>query len=144
MDSDDDAGDAVTIEAPHSDRRPGPAAVKMPSEQRFWKSVGDDPRELMGLVAAVSLALLFGSSEVTSGGSFVHQVLGAVVVGAGLLLAVSYALQFRPAVFESEGWSRTRLRRAARAVLKHTYGTFSAMVLLAAFVRFITWLAGRL
>lgn len=143
MDSDDEAGEPVTKDAPNSHRRLGPAVVRLPSEKRFWKSVWEDPRELLGLVAAVFLALVFGSDEVTSGGSVVHHVLGGVVVVAGVVLAASYALQFHPAFLESERWSRSLLRRAVRAMLKYTYGVFYAILLVAALVWLITWLADR-
>lgn len=98
----------------------------------------------MGVALAVLIALLFGSDEVTSGGSVVHQALGVVVVGAGLLLAASYVLHFHPSALDSERWSRSPLPRAARAVLKYTYGTYYVIALLALLVWLITWLAGRL
>ncbi|MBC7760331.1 MAG: hypothetical protein H7201_00735 [Candidatus Saccharibacteria bacterium] len=82
--------------------------------------------------------------EVTSSGSVVHRALGVVVAGAGLLLAATYVLHFHPSALDSERWSRSPLRRAARAVLKYTYGTYYAIALLALLVWLITWLAGRL
>ena len=144
MSSGDNAGAPAREELPQSHRRPGPAVLRFPTETRFWNSVWDNPRELMSVALAIFAALAYGAQAVTSRGSVAHQALGVVVAGAGLLLLASYVLHFHPSALDGDRWSRSRSRRAARAVLRYFWGTFEVIVLLALLAWLVTWLFGRL
>jgi hypothetical protein len=44
-------------------------------------------------------------------------LLGLLIGLVGLLIVVSYALRFYPCPIESQWWSQSRIRRAARQVI---------------------------
>lgn len=98
----------------------------------------------MSVALAIFAALVYGTQAATSGDSVMHQALGIVAAGAGLLLLASYILHFHPSALDGDRWSRSRSRRAARDLLKYSWGTFEAIVLLALVAWLLIWLAGRL
>ncbi|MEO6472582.1 MAG: hypothetical protein ABIR57_11530 [Aeromicrobium sp.] len=143
MTSGDNSGATENEDRPQRHRRPGPSVIRFPAEPRFWKTVWDNPREPMGVAVAVLIALSFGSNEVASGRTVLHQALGVVTAVAGILLLVSYVLRFRQTALDDDRWSRSRPRRTARALLKYAYGTFEAVVLLALLAWGLTWVLDR-
>jgi hypothetical protein len=138
MSSGDRAGMPASREPTRSHRRPGP------SKPRFWESVREDPRQLLN-IGLVSIVFVFGGSQtVISGGSLTHRVLGVGAIGVGILLLASYALHFHPSTLDGEWWSRSRSRRAARAVLRYTFVAYYVAIFLGLFIWLIVWVVGRL
>jgi hypothetical protein len=83
----------------HNSARPGPAILGFPSgrdHRPAWRTVNITPAERLGRIAAGLAAVIAGAALLTSAGSALAAVLEALLVAAGLDLAVTGGLGHCP------------------------------------------------
>jgi hypothetical protein len=148
----DGAGDDLdmTEPVPASHRRPGKAQVKRPTHvgeparPRFVDDLRDNFRLVLLSVLAplvfVVGGLLFAVFD--SNASSVQRVGGVAMAFLGLLVLASYLLRFTT-VLTGDGWSKSRVRRVARLVLRYSWHTYLALLGAVTVYEFVDWFVHR-
>lgn len=115
-------------------RLPGKAKVALPPDtdaDSFEEVFATNVAEPMSVALGGLLGVAWGCWALLSGGPAWQVVLGLVSAVAGVLVWVSYFLHFHPGAIAGERWTRTRPRRALRALLAKAYVVFLAVAVLA-------------
>ena len=93
-----------------------------------------NPGGLLLVAVGGLLCLGWGGATAWHDGPAWQRGLGLVAAVAGAMVWVSYVLRSHPAWIAGDRWTRTRPRRALRAVLAHAWAVFLVVSVCAALV----------
>lgn len=139
-----------TETSPSRHRRAGIAKGELsrhagePSRPRFADDLRNDFRLVFLSILVPGACALGGLQLAVFDGqaSAVQRAGGSAMVLGALLVLASYALRFTM-VLERDGWAKSRVRRSARLVLRHSWHAYVALCGAIAVYVIVDWLSHR-